>query len=505
MLIRVLLSLLFLLNSSFVVADTSRAKPTNKPINILLAITDDHSFEHLSVNGSTFVNTPNIDKLAQEGFAFTNAYAASTGCSPSRAALLTGQHHWMLGAAGTHGSSFPAHYQTFVDILEEHGYKVGFTGKGWGPGSWHIGGRIKNPAGVEYNNNTLNYKPVKGISKIDYAENFKQFLTERDESQPFSFWFGAREPHLKYQEGPRTADELENVTVPGFMPDTYASRSMLLDYADEINHFDTQLGKMLVYLEEVDELDNTLIIMTADNGMPMPRAKSNGYDYGVHVPLVIRWANSLKKGQVIKGTVGFVDLSSTILEAAGVPVPEQFVGKSLMGLLNGTIEQLDYSRSVFAGRERHSSSRYNNMGYPQRIMRQGDYLLIWNAKPDRHPAGAPKHIVEGQLEDAFFDIDNSVAKRELLTKKEDSYVSKFYHLAIDKRPDWEFFNVTEDPYNLANLADDVNVKLIFEKHKKRLLEELIKTDDLRLTDYGDLWQDFPRVSEKHRYFPTPSH
>ena len=154
--------------------------------NILIAISDDHSWAHTSSGGSSFVATPNLDSVASGGFRFTNAYAGSPGCSPSRAALLTGQHHWMIGPAGTHGSSFPVRYQTFVDLLEGAGYKVGFTGKGWGPGDWLAGGRTKNPAGVEYNDLKLKYTPPIGISDTDYASNFQRFLDERDDGEPES-------------------------------------------------------------------------------------------------------------------------------------------------------------------------------------------------------------------------------------------------------------------------------------------------------------------------------
>ena len=479
------------------------SEPSSKRPNILIAITDEHSFQHLSVQGSPFVKTPNVDRIAAEGFRFVNAYAGSPGCSPSRAALLTGQHHWMIGAAGTHGSSFPAHYETFVDVLERDGYKVGFTGKGWGPGSWYMGGRTKNPAGVEYNDEKLKEKHPVGIASWDYAANFNVFMDERKQEEPFYFWYGAKEPHLRYEEGPRTQEELATVVVPGFMPDTDASRSMLLDYADEINHFDTHLGKILARLEAEGELDNTLIIITADNGMPMPRAKGNGYDYGVHVPLIMRWASSLKKNKVIKGTVGFVDVSASILDAAGMSIPDQFVGTSIMGLLNGEIDELDYERAVYSGRERHSSSRYNNVGYPQRIMRSGDFLLIWNPKADRHPAGAPLKIEDGKLVDGFHDIDDSVSKRELLAKREDPYISRYFHLAVDKRPEWELFNIKEDPYNLTNLAGDPTHADTLAHYKKMLIETLTKTGDSRMTGNGDLWEDFPRVQGSLRYYPKP--
>jgi uncharacterized sulfatase len=474
--------------------------------NILIAISDDHSWIHTSVAGSTFVQTPSLDSVANGGFRFSNAYAGSPGCSPSRAALLTGQHHWMIGPAGTHGSSFPVQYQTFVDVLEDAGYKVGFTGKGWGPGDWLAGGRKKNPAGVEYNELKLKARPRKGISDTDYAANFQRFLDERDEGEPFYFWYGAHEPHLAYAEGPRTEKELTKVEVPGFLPDTVASRSMLLDYADEIHHFDTHLGKIIASLDEAGELDNTLIIVTADNGMPMPRAKANGYDYGIHVPLAIRWGNSSARSKVVDEPVGFVDLSATVLEAAGLAVPDKFVGQSLMGLLNGDVAELDYDRAVFTGRERHSSSRYQNLSYPQRMMRRGDFLIIWNARPERDPAGQPQSIVDGVLSaphSAYFDIDDSVIKRELIAKRDDFYIGPFFHLAVDKRPEWQFFDVSKDPDCLVDLADDPEHARLVAEYKKQLTATLATTGDPRVSGYGHVWEDYPRVRGPMRYFPKP--
>ena len=475
-------------------------------LNILIAISDDHSWKHTSVQGSTFVETPNLDSIASGGFRFSNAYAGSPGCSPSRAALLTGQHHWMIGPAGTHGSSFPAHYQTFVDLLEASGYKVGFTGKGWGPGDWLAGGRKKNPAGVEYNDVKLEEIPKKGVSGTDYAGNFEQFLGERKDGEPFYFWYGAHEPHLPYAEGAQSDEDLARVEVPAFLPNTTASRSMLLDYADEINHFDTHLGRIIASLDAAGELDNTLIIVTADNGMPMPRAKSNGYDFGIHVPLAIRWGKSSSKGRIIDEPVGFVDLSATIVEAAGLEVPEQFVGTSLLDLLNGDVDKLDYDRAVFSGRERHSSSHFQNLSYPQRMMRRGDYLIIWNARPELDPAGQPQSIVDGVLSEphtAYFDIDDSMIKRELIAKRDDFYFAPFFHLAVDKRPEWQVFNVTDDPDCLIDLADDPEHARIVAEYKKQLTETLMATGDPRVLGYGHVWEDYPRMRGPMRYFPKP--
>lgn len=474
--------------------------------NILLAISDDQSWPHTSLAGSSFVRTPNLDRVAANGFHFRNGYAASPGCSPSRAALLTGQHHWMIGPAGTHGSSFPAHYETFVDLLDEAGYKVGFTGKGWGPGEWQQGGRDRNPAGDEYNGQILDIKPTKGISSIDYAANFSHFMRERKEGEPFFFWYGGREPHLKYADETYSDTDRVRVKVPSFLPDTPIVRDTLLDYAHEIEHFDNHLGMMLSQLEQAGELDNTLVIVTSDNGMPFPRAKATGYDYGIHVPMAMYWEASRRKGVLVDTPIGFVDLSATIMEVAGLSVPEQFTGDSLLGLLDGSAETLDDDRSVFAGRERQTAARYQNMSYPQRMMRRGDYLIIWNLKPDRLPAGQGREIVDGELgppHSAYYDVGPSRIKFEIQAKREDPYIEPFFKLMVEKRPEWQLYNVVKDPECLKNLAEDLAYADILAEYQQQLTDTLRATKDPRLAGYGIVWENYPRSKGAMRYFPKP--
>ncbi|MBT8108961.1 MAG: sulfatase [Gammaproteobacteria bacterium] len=480
------------------------AVPEAKRPSILLAISDDQSWPHTSVAGSPFVETPNLDDLAASGFYFANGYAGSPGCSPSRAALLTGRHHWMIGPAGTHGSSFPVRYKTFVDILEDAGYKVGFTGKGWGPGDWLAGGHDRNPAGVEYNNIELGKDRKKGILNSDYAANFAQFLSERDEGQPFVFWYGAKEPHLAYAEEPHSASARAKVEVPGFLPDTPTTRDTLLDYADEIEHFDDHLGRIVDILEASGELENTLVIVTSDNGMPLPRAKATGFDYGSHVPLAMYWGKHPTKGVSIDAPVGFVDLSATILAFAGEEVPTEYVGTSLLDLLQGDVDALDPDRAVFSGRERHSSSRYQNLSYPQRMMRRGDYLIIWSIKPDRHPAGQPREIVDGRLGEphgAYYDMGPSMIKRELIARRDDPYIGPFFELAVAGNPEWQFFNVIDDPDCMNDLAEDPEFSELFDEYQQQLLNTLQETGDPRVLGYGDIWEDYPRIGGKMRYFP----
>ena len=96
-----------------------------------------------------------------------------------------------------------------------------------------------------------------------------------------------------------------------------------------------------------------------------------------------------------------------------------------------------------------------------------------------------------------------MAKRELLAKRDDAYIARYFHLAVDKRPEWEFYNVIDDPYSLLNLAGVAASAAVFAKHKKIMLDTLAKTGDLRVTGKGDVWEDYPRIAGQHRYFPKP--
>ncbi|RMG27091.1 MAG: heparan N-sulfatase, partial [Bacteroidetes bacterium] len=391
--------------------------------NVLLIITDDQSYPHTSAYGYEATQTPGFDRIAGEGVLFTRAFAASPGCSPSRAALLTGLNCWQLGAAGTHASHFDPQYHSYPELLQQAGYFTGYTGKGWGPGNWEISGRKQNPAGPAYNLHTLESPP--GISDKDYARNFEAFLSQKPPGQPFCFWMGGHEPHRQFGKGlgMQAGKSLAQAEVPAFLPDHEEIRADLLDYAFEIEWFDAHVVRVLELLEEKGELDNTLVIMTSDNGMAFPRAKANVYEYGIHVPLAIRWGAAVPGGRTLTDLVGFTDLAPTILEATGVAPPADYPlsGSSILPLLLARQQgQLDSSRrAVYASRERHSSSRYHSLGYPQRAMRTGQYLYIRNFKPERWPAGAPQKYglgnyptaeevrqqVPGPMHAAYHDID----------------------------------------------------------------------------------------------------
>ena len=478
---------------------TTHTVSAQKP-NVLFVISDDQSYPHASAYGSKMVSTPAFDFVAKKGCLFTNAYVCSPGSSPSRAAILTGLYPWQLEEAGTHASSFSTKYVCYPDVLKDYGYFTGYTGKGWGPGNWKISGRPYNPAGPEYNDIKLQ-PPYTGISKNDYASNFKKFLSERPENAPFCFWFGAHEPHRDFEEGSwrKEGYSLNKAEVNAFLPDADLIRGDLLDYAVEIEWFDQQLMKCIEELKRIGELDNTIIIVTADNGMAFPHAKANCYDDGIHVPLAICWGNKIKGSQVIDALVSTISIAPTLYEVIGI-IPEMN-GVSLIPLMKGEKKKYKVD-SVFAGRERHSYSRYDNLGYPVRAMRWGNYLLIRNFKPYLYPAGDPKLINDrNELEDAYCDIDDCPSKTFLIKNSEEKDIMPYFDAAVAKRPEFELFDLKKDKSCMNNVANDPKYAKVLSEMKKMLHDKLVSTKDTRTGDNPDIWETYPRLEGKIRQFP----
>ena len=439
--------------------------PEKRP-NILLAISDDQSWPHASAYGCEFVNTPAFDRVAKEGILFHNAFAPAPQCSPTRASILSGRNPWQNGDAAVHGTSIPTDIPLYTDLLKKAGYHVGMTGKGWAPGLFEG----DNPAGKDY-------PAIKGKS---YTDAFQAFLKTRKAEQPFCFWYGAREPHRLYKVGSglKAGKKLKSVTVPKFLADDESVRSDMLDYALEIEYFDKHLGNMLDILEKAGELDNTLVVVTSDNGMPWSRAKANIYEYGVHMPLAICWGNEVSPKRNVDDLVSLIDLAPTFLQAAGEPIDKGMSGKSLMNILKSKKSGLiDDSRDhIVVGQERHTPYvRPNDVGYPARAIRTGRYLFINNYKTDRWPEG-----------DTFFGAGPSSARDLYIDKCNDPKIQPYIRLAWAKRPAEELYDIKADPDCINNLAG----KPGHAQQQKRLREKLDKI----LVEQGD-----PRIAGDDHY------
>ncbi|MCT4589927.1 MAG: sulfatase [Carboxylicivirga sp.] len=524
-----ILGLLGVINASKINGQGEQQK--EKAPNVLIAISDDQSFQHTSFAGCSFINTPAFDRVAAEGAYFSNCIAGSPGCAPSRSTLITGRFHWQNKEAGQHASHWIKEVVPMTDEFMLIGYQLGRTGKGVAPFRYGAPYRKTDAAGVandesRYSNNSDEKPIASGINKINYFENFKRFMQERDRSKPFFFWFGAHEPHRSFEKGSwkRVGKRLKDVKVPGFLPDDAIIRGDLLDYAVEIEWFDSHLQKMLNLLKEEGELDNTIVIVTSDNGMAFPRAKANCFEYGIHVPLAIRYPKVIAEKRKVDDVVSFADFVPTLFDLCGInprkmlPISGESITDILEAESSGKVNT--NKQYVFAGRERHSCSRYKNWGYPQRAVRDQQYLLIWNITPQRWPAGAPQRLMKENgvecypyfgLDDsgkhhsewAFTDVDAAPSKSFMVENKDQ--FPEYFDWSYSKRPEFEFYDIKQDPYCLNNLAGKKEYCQDEERLKKVLIEKLKVTKDPRVVGKGKekaIFDSYPRYS-RMRYFPNP--
>lgn len=475
---------------SFVNSGVVDAAVTKRP-NILFLFADDWAWPHASALGCAGIKTPAFDRIAKEGVLFRNAHVTAPSCSPSRASILTGQWPWRLEEGSVLWSFIPAKFEVYPDLLEKAGYFVGMTGKGYGPGSDE--GRSRNAAGPKF-------------------KNFDAFIAARSVGRPFCFWMGSRKPHRPYvrDSGMKHGIDSARVLVPPYLPDNDVIRRDISDYYAEVEEFDKEVAEAVALLEKSGELENTLVIVTGDNGWPFPRSKATCYDTGTHQPLAIRWGGRVKPGRVVNDFVSLSDLAPTFLEAAGVKPPDSMTGRSLFRvLLDEKSGQVDPARDhVLTGMERHASPGRSdgdarNVGYPMRTILTRDFHYIRNFRSGRWPAGDPPAGGAPSFEEltrntyaAFCDVDAGPTKAWIIDHQGRPEVKPFYDRAFGKRPERELYDLRSDPHELRNLAEDVAYAATLKELDARLMAELKATGDPRASGGGDEFDRYSKVQSK---------
>jgi N-sulfoglucosamine sulfohydrolase len=437
--------------------------------NILFCLADDWAWPHAGAYGDQVVQTPTFDRIAREGFLFTHAFSAAPSCTPSRAAILTGQAPHRLQEGGNLHGFLPRQFPVYPDLLEQTGYVVGFMGKGWGPGNFTAGGYERNPAGPGF-------------------KSFDEFLKTVPSGKPFCFWFGSFDPHRPYDKGAGMAAGMkpEDVVVPSYLPDTPEVRSDILDYYVEVQRFDRDVGGHLQALARAGLTANTLVVISGDNGWPFPRCKANLYDGGTRQPLAVRWPAKFKGGTTIDAFVNLADLAPTFLEAARLKPLAEMTGRSLLPLLAGKRQR--GRDQVFVERERHANVRRGDLSYPARAVRTKEFLYIRNLRPDRWPAGDPEMW---KAVGPFGDCDGSPSKDFILAHRDLPGLEKFFGLGFEKRPAEELYDLSKDPGQIVNVAGRAEYSATRRKLQAALDDWMKKTKDPRATIESDPWDGYP--------------
>lgn len=514
-----------------VFASTVTAADAKRP-NVLFLFADDwgrFASAYSKIDGPGTINdviqTPNFDRLAREGVLFRRAFVSAPSCTPCRSALISGQHFWRTGRGSIlRGAVWDGSQPSFPLLLREAGYHIGETYKVWSPGTPNdapygngkyafekAGGRV-NQFSENVTKMVANGTSVEAAKQTLYDEtkgNFEAFLAAREKGQPFCYWYGPTNVHRKWVQG--SGKKLWGIEpdsfkgkLPKFLPDVPIVREDLADYFGEAQAFDAQVGVILKKLEEIGELDNTLIVMSGDHGAPgFPHGKCNLYDFGASVSLAIRWGGA-KSGRVVDDLVTLPDLAPTFLELGGVDVPKSMTGRSLVNLLKSDKSgQVEPARdAVFIGRERHvENARADFMPYPQRAIRTKDFLYIINFRPDRWPLGDPYRLdgdnpptaseVTENTRATLPDEDAGPTKAWLVGVRNDAEWKAHFTAVYGKRPREELYDLKSDPDQMKNVAGDASYAQARAELETRLMKELKDTGDPRLVDDGRFYETPP--------------
>ncbi|MEM7144907.1 MAG: sulfatase [Verrucomicrobiota bacterium] len=418
---------------------TAPALQAVEPPNFVLLIVDDVSPEDLGCYGCAHAETPHIDKLAKDGLRFANAYLATSSCSPSRCAIITGRYPHNHGAPELH-TTLPLDQPTFVQSLRDVGYHTVISGKN------HMSDK-KKAADIGF----AVESPGKGPGK---QEDWVELLRSRPKNRPFFFWFASSDAHRGWNwDDENLVYNPDDIEVPPYLFDGPKTRQDLADYFHEVSRMDTYVGRVRDELERQGVEDNTWIIFMADNGRAFPRSKTRLYDSGIKTPFIV-YAPGRIKPEVTDSLVSSIDISATLLDLAGIEKPATVQGISFAPVLR---DPAAITRNVvFAEHNWHVNSAH------ERMVRHGDWVYIRNSFP--------------HLQSLAQEQDRSYPAGEELWNMEDAGKldpASQRDIFLVPRPADELYHVGRDPNQLTNLAANPEYRDQL-KSLKTLLDRWIK-------------------------------
>ncbi|MEM1137451.1 MAG: sulfatase [Bacteroidota bacterium] len=478
-----LFNLIILISCNTVKNDENEKLITNpNPPNIVIIVSDDHGSKDAGCYGNKAIKTPNIDLLASEGIKFNNAHCTSPSCSASRSVILTGLYNHAIGHYGHmhsyhHFSSYD-HVKSLPVYLKEFGnYRTGRVGK------YHLAPEAVYKFGEIFKANSRN--------SVAMADSVQAFIEDRDK-RPFFLYYCTSDPHRG--GGEVTAHPLKpnafgnkkegypgiekvtfneaDVIVPPYLPDRPETRAELAQYYESVHRMDQGVGRIIQHLKSTGKWDNTVIIYISDNGIAFPGAKTNIYQAGINLPCIVKNVNSEHKGSETDVFVSWADLTPTVLELAGVLTNAQqyiqslykeygsentnniyakaFHGDSFADVLNGNLDKED--REMFASHTFHEITMY----YPMRSVVSGNFKLIWN-------------IAHGLPYPHASDLYASATWQATLKSDDQLYAGRSVK-DYTYRPQFELYNIKDDPYEIKNLINSVEhqetAKALMVKMKK---------------------------------------
>jgi len=394
--------------------------------NILWINCDDLGRE-VGCYGNPDVQTPNMDRLAAEGVRYENAYANAPVCSPSRSSMITGVYPTAINSLNHRTidmQELPDDVVPVMELFRKAGY---FCTNGSGANLSKSGKEDFNFLGKNFFDGT------------DWAQ--------RAAGQPFFAQVQIKEPHRDFEHDPNRPINPDNVQLPSCYPDAPLLRADWALYLETVQLADHLVGKILDRLEKEGLAENTVVILFGDNGRPHLRDKQWLYEGGLAVPIIVRYPKEFKPGTVDKGLIELVDVTASSLALAGIPVPEYMHGKNVLGG-----EKREYA---FGFRQRCGDAVDDI-----RSVTDGQYKLIWNRMPEKSYMQLSSYKRLQYPAHSYYKVMHEAGKLP----------APYSHFMADRRPEFEFYDLENDPDEFNNLAGDEKLADV----QQRLFLELQK-------------------------------
>ena len=424
--------------------------------NVVLMIADDLGLD-LGCYGNTKVHTPNLDTLARNGVRFSNGFSTVSSCSPSRAVILTGLFSHSNGQYGL--AHEPTNQHSFFSIkslprrLRAAGYRTGLVGK------LHVEPKDRYPF------DTVHKGEGGNRDVTEMAEKAKQFFSESN-NKPFFLLVGFGDPHRtssgfgSEKNAPATSDskyDPSNIGLPYFLPDQPEVRKELSEYYQAVGRMDRGVGLILEALRQTKNTDSTLVIFVSDNGVAFPGAKTNLYDSGIHLPLILSAPIQKKRGITNEALVSWIDIAPTVIDWTEGSVPAGMFGRSLLPILDQ--ERPTGWDTVYGSHQFHEITMY----YPMRMIRTRQFKYILNL------AHSLEYPTAGDLYD-------SLTWKGIL-RRGDTNLGQRSMQAYLHRAREELYDLEQDPNELKNVAGVAKYADVLAELRTRLREWQKKTAD----------------------------
>lgn len=451
-----LLALMIVVHPAFVIATPLHDPPPPSKPNIILFIADDLGFNDIGPYGSKTARTPNLDRLSKESLRFTNAFAGSPTCGPSRSTIFTGLMPFRHGAHGNH-SAARENTKSMVQYLQPLGYRVAIAGK------LHVGPADVFPFERISHTNVPEpgHEAKPGLNYDLNLDPVDAWLGQQRNDQPFVLIVADHSPHVVWPE--KTTYDPAKVDIPSIHIDTDETRRSRARYYEDITKMDRNVGRLLKSIEENHLSDNTIVVFTADQGPQWPFAKWTLYEYGIHVPMLVRWPGEVKGGTHTAAMTSLTDLLPTFVEIAGGKAPDDIDGKSFLPVLKG--EKSAHRDVVFAT---HTGDGMMNRS-PARMLRTDRYKYILNLAPENE---FHTHMDRAKDHDGGREYWDSWIEKAVTDEHAKQVLNRYHH-----HPAEELYDLETDPGELHNLAGEKKYVEMIAGFRKELAAWRREQDD----------------------------